>query len=117
MALDVGPDSLRQAAAALALLPQEINKAPQLKSDAVVNALKGSAIAGVLAGVDAASSLAKAVIESRFNEFAGLLALSADKYKDSDADTAQRLAAVTDLYQGTDANNPTAAPATYETNK
>ncbi|MBY8860809.1 hypothetical protein K7711_30345 [Nocardia sp. CA2R105] len=117
MSLDVNPDSLRQAAAAMALLPQEIDKAAMPKTDAVANALKGSAVGGALDGLETATKTAKAVLEARFNEFSGLLALSADQYKDSDLATAKRLSQVTDLYQGNDPNNPVAALPVYKTGK
>ncbi|MGV9674833.1 hypothetical protein ACWDSJ_06110 [Nocardia sp. NPDC003482] len=112
MPFEVNPDSLRQAAAALALLPEEIDHAPQVKSQPVADALKGSAVGDVLAGLDAVSSLAKAVLQARFNEFSGALALSADKFHGSDVDAAQRIATVADFNSGNPAEPalPTSFP-------
>jgi hypothetical protein len=68
MALDVSPDSLREAAAAMALLPQEVDKAAQPKSDAVATALKGSSVGGSLDGLDTAERLSQVTDLYRGND-------------------------------------------------
>ncbi|MBF6230584.1 hypothetical protein [Nocardia farcinica] len=100
MAFEVDPDSLRQAAAALALLPNEIEKAKRLDAGAAARALPGSAVGVSLSASDGHSTTAKNVLKARFNHLSGLMALSANKYQGSDADAARRLAAVADLNSG-----------------
>lgn len=100
MSLEVSPDSLRQAAAALALLPNDIDKAKKLAAAPVAAGLKGSAVGTALEGSDPRSKTAKDVLMARFNHLSGLLALSANKYQGTDLDAARRLAAVADLNSG-----------------
>ncbi|MCA2205697.1 MULTISPECIES: hypothetical protein [Nocardia] len=100
MALEVSPDSLRQAAAALALLPNDIENAKKLGAAPVAAALRGSAVGSALGGSDSRSKTAKDVLKARFNHLSGLMALSANKYEGTDADAARRLAAVADLNSG-----------------
>lgn len=97
MSLDVSPDSLRTVAGALALLPKDIHDVAALGAQPVANVLNGSGVGKALSHTDVIDATARAVLEARFNEFSGLLVESADKYKDSDQDAADRLKAVTDL--------------------
>ena len=108
MALDVDTDSLRRAAAALALLQKEIDQAPPLNAQPVADALPGSQVSASLNGLDQVSATAKAVLQARFNEFSGLLAMSADQFDGNEEDSADRLASVADLNSG-DPENPQAA--------
>lgn len=59
-----------------------------------------SAVGAALGTADPASRTAKDVLKARFNEFSAVLALSADQYKGTDLDAAQRIAALADLNSG-----------------
>ncbi|MBO0853135.1 MAG: hypothetical protein J2P18_05135 [Nocardia sp.] len=100
MGLDVNPNTLRQVAGALALLPQDINAAGAVDVGPAVSLLKGSSVGKALSETGKADSTARAVLEARFNEFSGQLAMSADMYKNSDDDAANRLKSVADLNSG-----------------
>ncbi|MBF6518929.1 hypothetical protein [Nocardia farcinica] len=77
MAFEVDPDSLRQAAAALALLPNEIEKAKRLDAGAAARALPGSAVGVSLSASDGHSTTAKKVLKARFNHWSGLMVVAA----------------------------------------
>ncbi|MGV9541708.1 hypothetical protein [Nocardia beijingensis] len=100
MGFEVDPDTLRAAAGSMALLPGEIDRAPHLGADPVAAKLKGSSVGMALSGSDGRSRTAKDVLRARFNQFSALLALSADKFQNTDADAANRLAAVADINSG-----------------
>lgn len=109
MPLEVNPDSLREAAAVLALLPQDIDKAPNLGAEPVSKALKGSLVGTHLGGSDSVTTTAKDVLKARFNEFAALLAQSANTFHGTDQDAAQRLTTMGDLNNG-DPHKPAPKP-------
>ncbi|WP_067533686.1 hypothetical protein [Nocardia crassostreae] len=100
MAFQVNPEGLRLAAGAIALLPKEIDDAPKLGAEPVAKALPGSTVGAALAAADPASRTAKDVLKARFNEFSAVLAHSANEYKGTDLDSAQRIAALADLNSG-----------------
>ena len=100
MSIEVDEDSLRQAAAALALLPSEIDGVPKLDAERVGNMLKGSAVGGALLGSNPASTRAKNLLNARFNQLSGLLAMSANSFHGTDVDAAERLAAAGELNSG-----------------
>lgn len=100
MTFEVDPDGLRAAAGVLALLPDEIGKAPGLDATSAANKLKGSATGAALASSDTASTRAEDVVKARFDQFSALLALCADTFDGTDTDSAQRLAAIGDLNSG-----------------
>lgn len=100
-AFEVNKESLGAAAVALSLLPREVNQTAALGSDPVAKNLQGSTVGTPLARAESAATVAKGVLTARFNEFAALLQLSADKFAGTDEDAAQRIAAVADLNSGT----------------
>ncbi|MGW4738510.1 hypothetical protein [Nocardia xishanensis] len=97
MSFEVNPDSLRSAAGEIAALPAEVDGAAHLGAGPVADKLKGSAVGTALGKSDPLSRRAKDVLKARYNQFAGLLALSADTFRDSDLDAANRIAAVPDI--------------------
>ncbi|MFI9511399.1 hypothetical protein [Nocardia sp. NPDC052566] len=101
MPLRVSPESLRSAAGTLSLLPTEIDRAPHLGAGPpAAKLMSGSAVGTALGTTDPLSKRAKDVLKARFNEFAAVLALSADTFQGTDADAAQRLAALSDINSG-----------------
>lgn len=100
MPFEVSPDSLRGAAGVLAGLPDEVDRAPHLGAGPNADKLKGSAVGAALAQSDPASKRAKDVPKARFNQFSGLLALSAETFHGTDLDAAKRIAAVADINSG-----------------
>ena len=100
MSIEVDEDSLRQAAAALALLPSDIDAVPKLDAERAGNTLKGSAIGAALMSSNPASTRAKNLLNARFNQLSGLLAMSANSFTGTDVDAAHRLAAAVDLNSG-----------------
>lgn len=97
MPFEVGPDSLRGAAGQMAALPAEIDGAARLAAGPVAETLTGSAVGTALAKSDPLSQRAKDVLKARYNQFAGLLALSAETFRDTDLEAANRIAAVSDI--------------------
>ncbi|WP_054812544.1 hypothetical protein [Nocardia arizonensis] len=97
MSFEVNPDSLRAAAGTLAALPDRIDGAPFLAAAPMADKLKGSIVGAALRRSDPLSRRAKDVLEARFNQFASVLAISAETFRDSDLDAATRIAAVGDI--------------------
>ncbi|MEV6323952.1 hypothetical protein AB0M45_22570 [Nocardia sp. NPDC051787] len=97
MSFEVSPDSLRRAAGVLVALPAEIDRAPQLGAGPVADKLKGSAVGASLGKSDPLSDRTMDVLNARYNQFASLLALSAETFHGTDLDAAKRIAAVPDI--------------------
>ncbi|MET8654276.1 hypothetical protein [Nocardia aurea] len=97
MSFEVNPDSLRSAAGSLAALPDRIDAAPFLGAAPMADKLKGSTVGATLGRSDPLSRRAKDVLKARYNQFASVLAISAESFQDSDVDAATRIVAVGDI--------------------
>ncbi|MBF6173831.1 hypothetical protein [Nocardia blacklockiae] len=97
MPFEVSPDSLRGAAGVMAALPNEIDQAPPLGAGPEAEKLNGSTVGAALSRSDPLSRRAKDLLKARYNQFAGLLAFSADTFHNTDVDAAERIAAVGDI--------------------
>ncbi|WP_405491021.1 type VII secretion target [Nocardia sp. NBC_00511] len=103
MGLKVTPASLTDAANTIGKLQDGMNDAkatPPLGASRGVDGMKGSAIAAALGKADAASSVAKQVLNGRFQQFSQALSTSAKTYHDTDTDAATKLWAIGELNDG-----------------
>ncbi len=104
MSVEVNPDSLRVASGTLAQLSVDIDSAPFLGAAEVSAQLQGSSVGAALSESNVASTRAKRVIKARYDQFAALLALSAETYTDTDVEAAARIAGVPDINGATGGN-------------
>jgi hypothetical protein len=94
---EVNPETLRAAAAALALLPADIDGAPPLDADQIDGKLKGSVVGDRLGKTTPLAGHAREMLKARFSHFSELLAHAASTFHDNDIEVAAQLATVTDL--------------------
>jgi len=100
MAIEVDQDSLRQAAAALALLPSDLDSVPELDAERCGQSPSGSTIGAALMRANPASTRAKKLLKARFNQLSGLMAMSANSFQGSDDEAARRIAEAGDINSG-----------------
>ncbi|WP_157171003.1 hypothetical protein [Nocardia araoensis] len=94
---DVNPESLRAAAQALAVLPEQMDEVAPLGADHVDGKLDGSAVGHSLGQTTSLASQVRETLKAGFTRFAELLEHAASTYRDDDMAAAAQLAAVTDL--------------------
>ncbi|MFI1913394.1 hypothetical protein [Nocardia sp. NPDC020380] len=100
MTFKIDPSSLANAAGLLKGLADGVNdtgQVPHLGASRAVAGMSGSAVSKAMAGADPASTQAKGVLQSRFDGFGSLLYSTAEQFKGTDTELAQRLGELGDL--------------------